>query len=483
MKIIRLYLAGSGAELAEERLELAAYVESLNKLYVRRGIYFELTDANALGTEREEAIRDAQYFYVLFGRREDAAAVREFDAALAAFQQQNAPKLYTWFLQLPEGQSAAEGVRAFMERVDRELGHFYSVFSHIDSVKLNLVMELCRDPLVGGQVKLEDGQALVDGQAVLSMEHIPLYSKNETVQKLLAEKRRLDEEFAALASLGDSEPILRMRLERDIQRSKIAEQLHALEMDVLGLYAEVSEKRRLGARMNWREAKAIELVDAGDYEGAKALLRDKLWTEEVRHTEVVKETATERIREYIKGKRTLVKTLRATGVTPEAEAEIIAIYEGISALAEKHRIELDTLYEYASFLYDQNRFSKGIRVAERLWRVYDAEETPVDKRSMLLNLMGILYTVNHDFQKAEDLYRKSLVNCRCLAKGQSNIYELSVNVGAICNLAVLLADTGRHSEAETLYREALAGRRRLVDGQLGAYEPDVADTCNNLANC
>ena len=481
MRVIRFVLAGSDTALSEERLELAAHIESLNKLYVRRGIYFELADEAALDDDRDRAIRDAQYFYVLFGREEDMDAVREFDLALAAFRERNAPKLYTYFMQLPAGQRAAEGVRTFMERVDRELGHFHSVFSHIDSVKLDLVMELCRDPLIGGAVKLEDGLALVDGQAVLSMENIPLYSKNETVQRLLAEKLRLDEEFAALVSLGNSEPILRMRLEKDLQRSRIAEQLHTLEMDIFRMYEDFSKKRSDATRLDPLELRAMELLEAGQKEAAETLLRDPLLDRESEQSDELYQVALDRKRKYISIKRTLIRVLSTTGVTSESEQEIISLYEKIAALAEQYRIELDTLYDYAAFLWRHNRFSEGIRPAERLRRIYSAEAVTEDEQAELLNLLGLLYSDNRDFQKAEALYGEALSIYRRLAEGQPGAYE--PGVAMTCNnLALLLADTNRHDEAETLYREALSIYRRLAEGQPGAYEPGVANICNNLAD-
>ena len=491
MNYIKLFLASSTVEFHEERLELEAYIDSLNKIYVRRGVFFDLTIcedlSNAMAKERKQAeynefIRDSQYFYILFGTTVGDYTIEEFDVALEAFRESGAPKIYTYFLQLPETQPPQQSVRDFMERVDKELGHFYSTFTHIDSIKLNLLMELCRDPLAGGRVKLEDGRATLDGQPVLSMENIPLYSKNEAVQNLLAEKRKLDAEFADLAALGDSEVVKRLRMANSERRNKIAEQLHALEMDVLGLYTEISEKRQLGRQLNWREKKAIEYVDAGNYDAAKKVLRDKLWSEEVKQAEELIDGAKEHIREKISEKRMLIHILKASGVTEESEQEILSVYEEISKLAEKHQIELDVLYDYASFLKDQNRYPEGILVAERLRNLYGlVEGVAENKTTKLLNLLGLLYSDNHVFQKAEILYQEALEICRRLAKDNPAAYEPDVAI--ICNnLANLLSDISRYDEAEKLYREALEIRRRLVQDNPAAYEPDAAVICNNLAN-
>lgn len=490
MKYIKLFLASSIEEFQHERQELATYITSLNNIYVRRGLFFELNIcenlSNAVAKERKQAeyndcIRECQYFYVMFGERARQYSIEEFDVALQAFRETGSPKVYVYFLQLPEGRTAEDSVTQFMARIDQELRHYYSSFTHIDTIKLNLIMEFCRDAVVGGQVSLEDGQVKVDGQAVLSMENIPLYSKNEAVQQLLTRERELDENFAALAALPDSEAVKRMRLENSAERNKIAEQLHTLEMDVLGLYQTVSEKRQLGTALNWREKKAIELVDAGNYEGAKQLLRDETWKQEVRQAEEIIDSATERIRQYISGQRTLIQTIRSTGITQESEQEIIEIYEDITALAQKHQIELDAIFDYAWFLNDQNRFQEGIQVAEKLKQSYDLHSgSSAAEQAKFLTLLGALYANQRRFEDAQDCYQRALGIYRDLSAADPEVYEL--DVATICNgLAALFENIHDYKEAETLGCEALAIHRRLAARNPEAHEPYEAATCNTLA--
>jgi tetratricopeptide (TPR) repeat protein len=388
-------------------------------------------------------------------------------------------------------------------------------------------MELCRDPLVGGEVTLEDGHAKIDGNEVLSMDNIPLYNKNETLQQLLTQKHKLEDEFVALATRTDNEAI-NLRLANSEKRNKIAEQLHALEMDVLGLYKAVSEKRQLGQTLNWREKKAIELVDAGHYEGAKQILRDKTWKQEIQQSEALIDNLTERIREYISGQNTLIQTICSTGITVESEQEIISIYEDITALAQKYQIELDTLYKYAVFLNRQNRFIEGIRVAETLRKLY-ALNCNIDdyKKAELLQLLGVLYKNQTDYTKAEAMYRETLeiyhritaensvYHKLCVARAYSALADLLTDTNqyeeaeplyrdaleiylrleaenpnayesyvaeSYNDLAILLKKTVNYAEAEPLYRKALEIRRRLAGQNPGAHEPDMAYTCNNLAN-
>ena len=420
MKYFKLFIASSIVEFAQERASLSDFIRSLNDIYVPRGIYFQLTIcedfSNAVAKDRKQAeynqtIREAQYFYILFGRGSDRAddaiyTIEEFDTALNQFRKAGAPKIYTYFRQLPEGESASKNIRDFMNRLDQEIGHYYSTFGNVDTIKLNMLLELTRDQTVGGTVKVEDGMASLDGNKMFSVADIPLYSKNETVQKLLAQKAQLEDEMSKLAleyaNSPDGDAMQRL-LANSEQRNKIAEQLHTLEMDVLQLFRQSTEKRQLGQSLNWRERDALQMIDMGNYEAARTLLEDQTWKKEIRQAEEIIEIKKDAILEYISGQKTLIDTYKAEGNTAENARKIIAVYEDITALATKHQIEPDVLYEYASFLSGQCQYQKSLEIAQRLEHWYALEpDTSAVQRATLSNLMGLDYSAQNDFAAAEE---------------------------------------------------------------------------------
>lgn len=497
MKYIKLFIASSVVEFAAERKELSDFIRSLNDIYVERDIYFKLVIcedvSNAVATERKQEeynafIRDSQYFYIIFGKGNDqddnaVYTIEEFDVALEQFKKSGAPRIYTYFRQLPEGESAGKNILAFMQRLDKEIGHYYSTFGSIDSIKLNLLLELTRDPAVGGTVKIEDGNAILDNRTVMSVENIPMYSKNETVQRLLGEKAELEAELGRLALEYAANPAgdaMQKMLENSSRRNKITEQLHTIEMDVLGLYRQTAEKRQLGQKLNWRERDALKHIDAGNYDAAKMLLEDPTWRQEIAQAEEIVGTAKERIREYISGQETLIDTYKAGGISSETGEKITAVYEEICALAEKHRIELEVLYEYAAFLCDQRQYAGAEKVAEKLLHWYGLESPGEEKLAELQNLLGSIYGNKNKFHSAENCFRKALEIRRKLAEQNSGAHL--PDVAETCNnLAILFYNTVRHAEAEELYIEALEIYRKLAEQNFRVYLPKVAGTCNNLA--
>lgn len=499
MKYIKLFIASSIVEFAQERASLSDFIRSLNDIYVPRGIYFQLTIcedfSNAVAKDRKQAeynqtIREAQYFYILFGRGSDRAddaiyTIEEFDTAQNQFRKAGAPKIYTYFRQLPEGESASKNIRDFMNRLDQEIGHYYSTFGNVDTIKLNMLLELTRDQTVGGTVKVEDGMASLDGNKMFSVADIPLYSKNETVQKLLAQKAQLEDEMSKLAleyaNSPDGDAMQRL-LANSEQRNKIAEQLHTLEMDVLQLFRQSTEKRQLGQSLNWRERDALQMIDMGNYEAARTLLEDQTWKKEIRQAEEIIEIKKDAILEYISGQKTLIDTYKAEGNTAENARKIIAVYEDITALATKHQIEPDVLYEYASFLSGQCQYQKSLEIAQRLEHWYALEpDTSAVQRATLSNLMGLDYSAQNDFAAAEEQYQEALKIYRDLSEKSPDVY-LPALAMSCNNLALPLFNNRAFEEAEELFREALKIHHSLSEKNPDAYLPDFAISCNNLAS-
>ena len=497
MKYIKLFLASSAVEFEQERNELGSYIRMLNDIYAKRGIYFELTiwddlsDAVTRDCAQEECsqeIRNSQYFYVLFGKDAGEDTIQEFNVALEQFRKSGAPHIYTYFRQLPAGQPASQSVKDFMERLDQEIGHYYSTFTHLDAVKLNMLLELTRNSNLNSNLKFEDGKAKLDGKPVLALGNVPIYSKNEELQKRIAEKQRLDEEFAdlrvAMITAPEDDELFSRLMDVSKQRNQLSDQIHQMEMSILDLCSTVSEMNASGRPLSWREKKAVQLLDAGNYQGALAILNDVQRQKELEQAKEIEKNGLDRIRGYISENRLKIETLTSqsvTGVTIQTISELDACYEETVKLAEEYRIELDVLYDYADFLGKLHRYSKGIAVAKRLDTYYELEQAPESDQAALKNLLGVFYSNTNQFKEAGKCYQKALEICRRLSRKAPEAYDRDVAM-ACNNLGVFYHRTNRMKEAEEYYQEVLDIYRRLEKKNPEAYEGYVADACNSLGN-
>ena len=277
MKYIKIFLAMSDADMKKEKAELADYIRSLNDLYIGRSIFFELCMPGETDTDD---IDNSQYFFLLFYRDADEKIVEDFDIALKKFNASETPKMVTYF-KIAEGKSISEGVRSFMERLEKEMEHFYNKFESIDTVKLSMLIEMARNQETKVDIESQDGKIFADKREVedISLDNIPQYFRNEALNKLREERAKLEEEYIELRKASGENPdddgLFKKLCDVNERKNKADKQLHQIEMDILRMTSNIVEMTSDGRPLTARAKKAIESFNAGDYAGCENVLDDE----------------------------------------------------------------------------------------------------------------------------------------------------------------------------------------------------------------
>ncbi|MBQ2309180.1 MAG: hypothetical protein II186_00860, partial [Erysipelotrichales bacterium] len=287
--VITILAAISLAEKEEDQAELLDYVRSLNDTYIDYGLFFDLrfceNNQNAVFDELQRQIDSSSFFYVIIGDQSDPSVIESFEYAYNRFLKENRPRIYTYFQILPEGTDISEEVRLFMERLGKEISHYYSRFSNLDSIKLNMLLELTRTNHLKDTVDIKDGKALVNGKELMSLENIPVFKNNEEREKYKAEIRKLREEKTRLAVMFASDPdnmdVYKKLSKTATRYAELQKTYHDTEKAILDLYSGIVERNSSGESVTWREKKASEYLDNGDYKAALAVLRDPEREEEL----------------------------------------------------------------------------------------------------------------------------------------------------------------------------------------------------------
>ena len=384
MKEIKIFLASSIEEFKYERLELGDYINGLNKIYKDKGIFISLEKcediSNAIGLSRKQeeynqAIRDSDMFYVIFGKEAGKYTIEEFDIAYEQFIKEHKPSIHTYFLKLSEDDNPASSVKDFITRLDQEIGHYYSVFSHIDSIKLNMLIELIRIKAVGGELEIKDGTAMINGKDVLSVENIPVYKNNENLQEMKKRQNKLRGEMANYAARFGSNPD---DFDAYHKLSSIAKELgelsgeiNGIESDILNLCSSIVERSEAGDGLTWREREAGKCIDEGNYEGALLILRDQNREKELKNAELHVEHGLEEIKGYIKEDCLRIDTLITQRINSDSSSEILECYRKCEELIKKYHVEITVLYDYSCFLYHQNKPKQATSVLEWVKKYYD----------------------------------------------------------------------------------------------------------------
>lgn len=502
MKYIKIFLASSLTEFKEDRRELGDYIRKLNNVYFKRGIYFKLIVcedfSDSLAEERKQEeynaeIRDSHYFYIIFGKEAGQYSVEEFDVALEQFKKTGTPRIYTYFQMLPDENDVDESIKTFIGRLDSELNHYYSKFSHLDTIKLNILLELTRNHDIGGNVHFEDGTANVDGEGVLSLERIPLYSNNTSLQSLRAEKVKKEKEFSEMLVRAGQRPndnVEKKNIEENVRdRYQLQKKIKEYEERMYELCIRAEDLRNSSSTISWRQREALKCVDVGDYDNAMKILQDSIWNDEkelakerLRQAEIVKEQSLEVIKDYISGKRLLVSTIALSNIGEEQEEQIIDIYKEIIPDVLTYGVQLKTVYDYACFLRNHNRHNQAIRVLKQV--IQKCRE--VSEENLLADAAYLLACILYKVNQIDDArkYHEEALAIRKRLK-ENDCPEELLKYAQSCNqLGYLMFRTFHFKEAEAYYSDAISIQTDLQNDYRIENQKvlrDCALTLNNLA--
>ena len=480
---ISILLAMPEHELLDEQVELSDFVRCLNDEYYPRGIYFDLTTFGEL-QEKAERAGDQDFFYIVFRTEGDDDIVRSFDVAKDRFLRSGNPRIYTFFQTLPSGAAPSEGVRAFMDKLDKELGHFYSVFPNIDSLKLNMLIEVTRFKILSEAVSVNDGSAYLNGKEFMELGNVPAFSRNGRLKEIRQELPgllKLRTELQAGYDENDPDEEVRNRLSETAEKiNALNKELNELENSILEMFSAVAERNSSGRPITWREKEASRYLDEGNYDAALALLRDSSREEELKYAISMKNSGADAVTGYINEELLRIKTLKATGINKSTLPEIYECYERCMKIAKEQKLDPGFLSEYLTFLKDQHDYKSLIRNGE--WLIKYHELLGIDKAAaaQCYSDLGVGYRYSGRFTDAVSATERSIEIREELAQTDPGKYNpfIARSYGNLSNIYAALND---NKTAADLMTKALGLFKKTAEYDQ-SYEQDVAKAYNDLAN-
>ena len=264
-----------------------------------------------------------------------------------------------------------------------------------------------------------------------------MFEFNDRLNELKNRYDELTKEWGRLRTLRMDDPnneelyfeFSKVATERDDTKKALRE----FEDLLLKTSEELAAKK---GEMSPRQAEAYRLLEMGDVDGACEILPLDELLEDIRRNRRFAKNATAPLETNVEELATRITALNMKGLNNDTVAEIRRIYEEIyDTFCDTRNIGWSKLHDYASFLEDQNDYTRAIKVAEKLNWYYSDPDNKVDEYELaeLYNLLGILY-------KAQN----------------------------------------QPKESEKYYLDAIEIRERLVEKNADAYEPDLADSYNNV---
>ena len=484
MKNIKIFLVPSSDAVECDMTGVRDFFRQLNEMYFDSGINFSILNANEMTEdELKEHVADSDLSFFLFFEDVSDYMRSCFDIFFESFKKTDKPKIVTYFKYTESPNDMTEAVREFSQMLGNELKHYYNNYNSIDTLKLGILMQIKVMRLDASQITIsDDGMICLNGQPVADTSKIPMFEFNDRLNELKNRYDELTKEWGRLRTLRMDDPnneelyfeFSKVATERDDTKKALRE----FEDLLLKTSEELAAKK---GEMSPRQAEAYRLLEMGDVDGACEILPlDELF-DDISHNELLADNAIDRLETNVEELATRITALNMKGLNKDIVAEIRRIYEKIYDLCRNKHVGWSKLYDYASFLEDQNDYTKAIKVAEKLNWYYSDPDNKADEYDLgsLYNLLGVLYHSQSKPDKAEKCYLAAIEIIEHLVEKNADVYEpylaMSYN-----NVGAFYSDHGQHEKAEKYYLVAIEIRERLAKKNADAYEPDLAGSYNNV---
>ncbi len=484
MKNIKIFLVPSSDAVECDMTEVRDFFRQLNEMYFDSGINFSILNANEMTEdELKEHVADSDLSFFLFFEDVSDYMRSCFDIFFESFKKTDKPKIVTYFKYTESPNDMTDAVREFSQMLGNELKHYYNNYNSIDTLKLGILMQIKVMRLDASQITIsDDGMICLNGQPVADTSKIPMFEFNERLNELKSRYDELTKEWGRLRTLRMDDPnneelyfeFSRVATERDDTKKALRE----FEDLLLKTSEELAAKK---GEMSPRQAEAYRLLEMGDVDGACEILPLDELLEDIRRNRRFAKNATAPLETNVEELATRITALNMKGLNNDTVAEIRRIYEEIyDTFCDTRNIGWSKLYNYASFLEDQNDYTKAIKVAEKLNWYYSDPDNKVDEYDLgrLYNLLGLLYHSQNKPDKAEKYYLDAIEIQERLAKKNAAAYEPEL-AGSYNNVGAFYDDQNQPDKAEKYYLAAIEIRERLVKKNADAYEPDLAASYNN----
>ncbi len=495
-RVINIFLASSITEFEIERIKIENFIHRLSKRFENRYnveinpvLCEDLDDAYSTVRKQEEynqRIRESEFCYFLFFTKAGQYTREEFEVARKQFESTGKPKIYTYF-KVVKDEKVEDSLDEFAKELDKVFGHYYGQFEHLDTVKLRMLLNLKLQELDFVEVKIENGECVVDGAALgrngININNVAEFANNKNLAQMQDELKTVEEEYYRLKPEyekgGCSNEFYSKYSKVASRRQALIDEIEQLQKLIFNMSLRMS-KDEVHGEITARQKEAYRLFELGDYEGCMSVLdSDEIDSEFEREERMDAERRVARRRRYIREYATKIEILSVMTGYADRFREITGCYEKIVPLALAEKIELDVVYDYANFLSIQNRNgAKIIELLEKLEKIYAEIGESEQKVGWVTGLLAIAYRNQQQYDKAGKYYRKAIEIFEKLASQTPERFSPNL-AGSYNNAGNFYVNQGQQQKAKEYYLKAIEIFEKLASENPERFSPDLAGSYNN----
>lgn len=432
MKKIYIFLASSITEFSRERDQIELFIRNISDRFEDNynikivPLRCENVDP-AVGKSRKqdeynEMIEESDMCFFIFFTKAGNYTVEEFKTAVVKYRETGKPKVYVYFKNLKNCETAEQSIFDFMELVDKEFQHYYGSFDDVDTIKLRILLNLKFQEMDFLRVEFDEDKCIVDGiplkQSELDIGNVSEFVNNKLLLDLRNQLKEVEEIYFNLkpkyASGEISEKGRKNYVDVASKRQSLLEAIEEMQKNVFMLSMSLS-KDVVHGEMTPRLKKAYQYFERGDLEAALIVLdKDEIISEYQMRKERRQREQKQDAKLFIRELKTRIDILLAETKRETRFEEVEELYDIIVSESMENIVETETIFSFASFLYEQNNNKKAFILAKKLEELYSENQISVDDNSTS-RLYGLLAQIcewipeNHNL--IESYYKKAIDCC------------------------------------------------------------------------
>lgn len=491
MKIINIFLASSIDEFKNERNELQCFINDVAEDFrdrydtdIRVQRCEKVDPRYVKGRSQDEfneLIKNSEMCIFLFFTKAGEYTIEEFEVARKAFEvsENGKPKIYTYFKTIDDV-SVEKSVTDFMSELDKNLKHFYQTFSHIDTVKLRVLLNLKMQEMDFISIEFDDGKCIVDGKETLDLSNVAEFANNGVLKQLNEEFLSIDKEYCEMkpiyATGKTDEAFCKKYAEIAARRQNLLDTIEELQKNIFNISLRMCEDDVHG-EITSRQKKAYRLFELGDLEGANNILDfDEISNDYQRRKEIRKQEQIKETRIFVRESITKIEVLTAMTNYKGRFDDIEKIYDAIVPEVLEYNIEIEVLYDYSSYLEEQGKSQKAYNIAIKLIDICENFSCcDARTKARYYNLIGTICNNLNDVEEAENKYITAIKIYEQLAKDNLQNYNFELAV-LYNNIEVLYRDQDdleksiKYHNLTMIHYEQLAKENRVeYDDLFGVF--------------
>ncbi len=483
MKRIKIFLVCSIADFRKERLALENFIHNVEaKIYHRREILLEpvffdnLDDARKAYKDHknsEQCANNGRYSFLFFFAELNRYTAEEFGAVTEPLEKYD-EGLFVYFRVGSERET--DYIYSFAEQTEETSRNFYGTFSHVDTIKIRILLCLKFFEMPFLEVEADGASCTVDARPIMKFENLLEFENNKYLKAeltkldvLTSEHRQIKEKWEADSSKGE---VFRDFCRIASERKTLAEDADKLKKCIFSvLVGEVRCAFENG--LTPRQKRAYRAFERGDYEGSLSSLDPSDIDSEFQNAQ----QSTDACVRYIREHKSAVDILRTMKDDSEHFSEIDKRYDKIIPLIIDRRIELDVAVDYVDYLIERNQEEKLLEIADALFGVFEDSDP---QKAIIAGRAGGLFYKNGRFDLAEQFCFMSADLFYSLAEEDAERFDPELAV-LYNNCAVVLQKTNGPELAEQLYFRSLSLRAALSEKDSEQFYPGAAQVLKNIA--